>query len=76
MTARKPQHFREMGQVREHPLGSRRRLERIRLRGNWSREAMIFWLSVLLILTVMIPWLVCHPPPAEQRQEPALRGLH
>jgi hypothetical protein len=62
MTARSMQHFRELGRARSYRSGSKRRLRKIRLRGNWSPGAIAFLIVLLLIFTVLIPWLVRHPP--------------
>jgi hypothetical protein len=62
LTARTTRHFRELGRARSHRSGSRRRLQKIRFRGNWSPEAILFVLSMLFILTIVIPWLVRHSP--------------
>ena len=62
MTARSTQHFREEGPAKSYDSGSRRRLQRIRLRGNWSPAAIVFLVMLLLLFTVLIPWLVRHPP--------------
>jgi hypothetical protein len=62
MTARSTQHFREQGPGKSYGLGSRRRLQKIRFRGNWSPAAIVFLIMLLLIFTVLIPWLVQHPP--------------
>jgi uncharacterized membrane protein YbhN (UPF0104 family) len=42
--------------------GSRRRLKRITLRGNWSLELALFLVWLLFCLLVLVPWLVRHPP--------------
>jgi hypothetical protein len=62
MTTRRAQELRELGRERSGRSGSRRRLQKIRLRGNWSPEAIVFLIMLLLIFTVLIPWLVRHPP--------------
>jgi hypothetical protein len=62
MTARTMRHFREPGRALRARSGSRRRLQKISFRGNWSPEAILFLLSMLLILTVVVPWLVRHSP--------------
>ena len=41
--------------------GSRRRLNRITLRGNWSLELVLFVAWLLFVLLVLIPWMVRHP---------------
>jgi len=46
--------------------GSRKRLRRITLRGNWSVWVCVFAAIFLLMLFVGIPWLIRHPP-AHQR---------
>jgi len=77
MTARIAGHLRELGRARSRRSGgqSRRNIEKIRFRGNWSRAAIWFLISMLFILTVVIPWLVRHPPtePETPRREPTLR---
>jgi hypothetical protein len=62
MTARSTRYFREQGGARSYRSGSKRRLRQIRFRGNWSPEAIVFLIMLLLIFTVLIPWLVRHPP--------------
>jgi hypothetical protein len=42
--------------------GSKRRLQRIAFRGNWSIEVCIVIGIVLVTLFVVVPWLVRHPP--------------
>ena len=42
--------------------GSRKRLRRITLRGNWSIELWILVAIVALMLLVGVPWLIRHPP--------------
>ena len=77
MTARTTRHFRELGRTRRFRLGSRRRLQRIRFRGNWSLEAILFFVAMLFILTIVVPWLIRHPPddPEEPDGEPAFRAV-
>ena len=41
--------------------GSRQRLKRITLRGNWSLELLLFVLWLLFCLLVLVPWMVRHP---------------
>jgi uncharacterized membrane protein YbhN (UPF0104 family) len=41
--------------------GSRHRLKRITLRGNWSLELVLFIVWLLFCLLVLVPWLVRHP---------------
>ena len=41
--------------------GSRKRLNRIRLRGNWSIELWIFVAIMAFMLIVGVPWLIRHP---------------
>lgn len=62
MPARTARQFRELGRARKSRSGSRRRLQRIQFRGNWSLEAILFFVSMLLFLTVIVPWLVRHAP--------------
>jgi hypothetical protein len=75
MTNRTTRHFRELGRERTRRSGSRRRLKKIRFRGNWSLEAILFFLSMLFLLTVVVPWLVQLAPddgdPLDER--PTLR---
>ena len=54
--------------MRGHPArllgydrGSRKRLNRIRLRGNGSIELWIFVALMAFMLTVGVPWLIRHP---------------
>jgi hypothetical protein len=58
MSERSTRHFREQGRALSYRQGSRRRLQNVRLRGNWSPEAIVFLVSMLFILTVVVPWLV------------------
>jgi hypothetical protein len=62
MSARTARQFRELGRSRKWRTGSRRRLQRIRFRGNWSLDAILFFLSMLFFLAVVLPWLVQHAP--------------
>jgi hypothetical protein len=41
--------------------GSRKRLRRIRLRGNWSIEFWLYALFILALLFLVLPWLVRSP---------------
>jgi len=41
--------------------GSRRRVRRIRFRGNWSLEIVLFIIWILFALFVLVPWIVRHP---------------
>jgi hypothetical protein len=41
--------------------GSRRKLKRITLRGNWSLELLLFVAWLLFCLLVLVPWMVRHP---------------
>jgi len=41
---------------------SRTRVQKIKLRGNWSIEVWIFIGIILIALFVMVPWLISHPP--------------
>lgn len=76
MTARSTRHY-ELGGSRPVYRGSRRRLEKVRLRDNWSRGAILFFLWILLILTVAIPWVMHHPPSdPDDAGEPAFRARH
>jgi energy-coupling factor transporter transmembrane protein EcfT len=53
--------FRRAGAQRGY-RGSRKRVRRTRLRGNWSLE---LWLLVIVILVgvlVLVPLLIQHPP--------------
>ena len=42
--------------------GSRKRLRRITLRGNWSIELWIFVAIMAFMLLIGVPWLIRHPP--------------
>jgi hypothetical protein len=42
--------------------GSRRKVRRITLRGNWSIELLLFVAWLLFCLLVLVPWMVRHPP--------------
>ena len=42
-------------------LGSRKRVQRIRMRGNWSAELWLFVILILVALFVLVPWLIRHP---------------
>jgi hypothetical protein len=42
--------------------GSRKRVHRIRMQGNWSVEFWLFVIFVLLALFILVPWLIRHPP--------------
>jgi hypothetical protein len=42
--------------------GSRKRVRRIRMQGNWSVELWLFVIFVLLALFIAVPWLIRHPP--------------
>jgi len=77
MTARSARHFREFGRARRYRSGSRRRLQRIRIRDNWSPEAILFLVSMLIILMVVIPWLVRHAVDDSYAPDwPAYRAVH
>jgi len=43
--------------------GSKKRLKRITLRGNWSLDLWIFIVILALGLFILLPWLIRHPPP-------------
>jgi uncharacterized iron-regulated membrane protein len=43
--------------------GSRKRLRRIRMRGNANLGVWVLLILALLMLFVGIPWLMHHPPP-------------
>ena len=40
--------------------GSRKRIDRIRLGQHWSAEIVIFFVGVVLMLLVGVPWLIRH----------------
>jgi len=42
--------------------GSKRRMRRITMRGNWSAGLVILIVFILLVLFVALPWLIRHPP--------------
>jgi hypothetical protein len=50
------------GRVRAGYRGSRRKLRRIRLRGNCPAEVWSLLVLVLLSLFVGLPWLMHNPP--------------
>jgi hypothetical protein len=56
---RRGRHFPASGPSRHK--GSRKRVGRIRLGEHWSPEIVIFWLGVILILLVAVPWWIAHP---------------
>jgi hypothetical protein len=60
MARRDTHHLGGFGPAKDYRRGSRRRVRKIRFRGNWSIEIVIFILSMLLVLTVLIPWIVRH----------------
>jgi hypothetical protein len=74
MTARIMREFRQRGRTRGSGRGSRRRLRKIRLRDNWSPGAIVFLIMLLLIFTVLIPWLIRHPP--DDPDQPVRPGFH
>ena len=41
---------------------SRKRVQRITLRGNWSVEVWILIGIIVVALFVLVPWLIKHPP--------------
>jgi hypothetical protein len=43
--------------------GSRARLRRIKLRGNWSSHIVAFIVVMLIVLFVLIPAIINHPHP-------------
>jgi hypothetical protein len=43
--------------------GSRARLRRIKLRGNWSSNIVAFIVVMLIVLFVLIPAIINHPHP-------------
>jgi hypothetical protein len=45
-------------------LGSKKRVQRITLRGNWSHELWIVIVVLLFTLLVVVPWMIRHAPPA------------
>jgi hypothetical protein len=49
--------------------GSRKRLRRLRLSGNWSVELWIFLAVMLFTLFVVVPWIVRHPPSDQHHAE-------
>ena len=61
MARRNIHHLGDFGPAKDYRRGSRRRVRKIRFRGNWSIEIVIFILSMLFVLTVLIPWIVRHP---------------
>ena len=49
--------------------GSRKRVRRIRMRGNWAVELWILVAVILFVLFVVVPWLVQPPPLDHQHVE-------
>jgi hypothetical protein len=45
-------------------LGSKKRVQRITLRGNWNNELWIVVVVLLFTLFVIVPWMIRHAPPA------------
>jgi hypothetical protein len=45
-------------------LGSKKRVQRVTLRGNWSHEMWIVIAVLLFTLLVVVPWMIRHAPPA------------
>ena len=54
MTARPPKIY----------LGSKKRVQRITLHGNWPTEMWIVVVVMLFTLFVVVPWIIRHVPPA------------
>jgi len=50
-------HRRQSGKIYR---GSRKRVERIRWRGNNSPEMWIFVILLVFLLTVVVPWMMNH----------------
>ena len=46
-------------------LGSKKRVQRITLRGNWPAEMWIVVVVLLFTLLIIVPWMVRHAPPAQ-----------
>ena len=44
-------------------LGSKKRVQRITLRGNWTAELWIVVVLLLFTLLVVVPWMIRHAPP-------------
>ena len=53
MTARPPKIY----------LGSKKRVQRVTWRGNWSSEMWIVIVVLLFTLLVVVPWMIRHAPP-------------
>ena len=51
----------DLGPGKDYRQGSRRRVQRIRFRGNWSVQMVLFVIWMFFVLTVLIPWMVRHP---------------
>ena len=49
--------------------GSRKRL-RITLRGNWSIALWIWLVFMALVIFLLLPWLIMHPPDHDQPGKP------
>jgi hypothetical protein len=45
-------------------LGSKKRVRRITLHGNWPTEMWIVVVVLLFTLFVVVPWIIRHVPPA------------
>jgi hypothetical protein len=75
--ATKPGGVGSAGRAGKFYRGSRRRLKRITLRGNWSIELLLFVAWVLFALLVLVPWLVRHPQEHERptADPPIIRPL-
>jgi len=43
--------------------GSKRRLRKIAMRGNWSPGLVILIIFMLFTLFIILPWLIRHPRP-------------
>ena len=41
--------------------GAKRRIRRIRMRGNWSTPLILFIIWMLFVLLVLVPWMTRHP---------------
>ena len=44
-------------------LGSKKRVQRVTWRGNWSSEMWIVIVVLLFTLLVVVPWMIRHAPP-------------
>jgi hypothetical protein len=51
-----------MARRRKLYRGSKRRLQNIKFRGNWSAELWVLVVAILFTILILVPWLIRHPP--------------